>query len=451
MISPSSLSNFSPETQMIAQSGTGTGSAYVPPPTMTSGGAILQPPKASDITPSIPTSTTAPTTAPTGSTATSGTKAGESTVLSFNGGQLTGDSSGLSKVGTGGTVAQAQAATPTDPAAEQRRIDYIVSRYYGGDTSVTDQYKELVAQGKVSGGSVNPGAATMPRTLAPTSGPNINLIPAPPSAGAPGAIAAPGSAANLATSTNAAAPGTAPAGTTPLTGNEGPYRVAPTMSGGLQQLLEKLQGEAGRQLLQPTMWDDALASQVVDQQKRGINEDYAGAQEGLNAELASRGINWSSIAGGRHLDLATRKAQALGDVDTNIAHERANALAEGRRAAFANASGLAGSQFGMEQGLQNAERDERGYLNQQQQQAYENSLQQILAQHSMTMQDDESWQNAIMQGLNYGQGTAGTSALGAASNINAATGSQYGDQAAASNAGLSQLLQLAMQFYGGGQ
>jgi hypothetical protein len=346
MISPSSLSNFSPETQMIAQSGTGTGSAYVPPPTMTSGGAILQPPKASDITPSIPTSTTAPTTAPTGSTATSGTKAGESTVLSFNGGQLTGDSSGLSKVGTGGTVAQAQAATPTDPAAEQRRIDYIVSRYYGGDTSVTDQYKELVAQGKVSGGSVNPGAATMPRTLAPTSGPNINLIPAPPSAGAPGAIAAPGSAANLATSTNAAAPGTAPAGTTPLTGNEGPYRVAPTMSGGLQQLLEKLQGEAGRQLLQPTMWDDALASQVVDQQKRGINEDYAGAQEGSTRSSRRAGsIGARSPAAGTWISPRARRRRSATSIRTSRTSARMHSPRAGaprsrmRRASRARSSG----------------------------------------------------------------------------------------------------------------
>ncbi|MFL5912759.1 MAG: hypothetical protein ACJ768_19610 [Gaiellaceae bacterium] len=313
-----------PSVDMIAQSPSGDGASYIKPPTMTSGGAVLQP----------PTSST-PMPAPTASQLSPSAKPAD--------------------------------ATPRQPATTQ--------------------------------------LAPAP---APAAAPGA---PAPPSVGTPGATAPASSAANLATS----APGATAGGD------------------GLASLFAQLQGEAGRQLMQPTAWDDSLASSIVSQQKRGVDENFQKAGDSLNAELAQRGLDFSSIAGSRNVDLATRHAQALGDVDTNIAHERANALAAGRSSAFGNASQVAGQLAGIGQ------------------QDYENNLQSILAQHGLDMQDDEAWQQAILSGLNYGQGSAGAQALSGAASINNATGSQYGEQAAGDNAGLSTLAQMAMQFYGGQQ
>lgn len=183
---------------------------------------------------------------------------------------------------------------------------------------------------------------------------------------------------------------TTPPGTTAITGSEVPYAVG---TGGSQQtndlmsqitqlmqqrlssgggpaiapgsgstaLSGRLESEAMRQLDQPTVYDDDLYKNATAMMKRGISENYAGAQESLNAELADRGINYSTIAGGRNVDLATRKAQALSDVDVNTLRERAQAMASGRSAAFNNARGISGDQYDMQRGARDEARYERGY------------------------------------------------------------------------------------------
>ena len=479
---------------MSVQSPTGSSTAYVPPPTMSPAGPVLQAPKAADLTPSIPTSgatvqpastssstpapTAAPAQAPTtvapGSTAPASSAANlaiaapTAQALSFD--------QTIAKQPVGGASAP-QIGVPSGPTDLMGRpigpsgvYEPFSSPEFtlgaGGQVGTfkqpdgtwtnadgsplaagTDQWGRSTMTGtgmqpSSTNGVTNPAAGAPARSIAPTS-PNVNLIPAPtaqqlaPNAGAPGTTAGTTSAAGVSTRA--------------LTGAEQPYRVDPTQSSALQALIAKLSGEATRQLDQPTIWDDALAGTIKDQQRRGIDENYTAEGDSLNAELADRGINWSSIAGNRLTGLATRKAQALSDVDTNIARERANALAAGRASAFGNASGLAGTQFGMEQTLQNAERGERDTTQATQQQAWQNAMQEALAQHGMTMDDQAAWQAAINSGLNYGTGTAGTSALNAASGINSETGQQYGEQAAASNAGMQQLAEYAMKFYGGGQ
>jgi hypothetical protein len=267
---------------------------------------------------------------------------------------------------------------------------------------------------------------------------------APPATATPGATATAASAANLSAAAPAAQlpapsaaqlqlpaqPGAMPVTTTSgtgagavtrttLTGNETPYTVDPTMSSGLSSLLERAQAAVGRSLDQPTVWDDSLAGQIVDQEKRGINENYRAQGDSLDAELAGRGLNWSNIAGNRVTDLKTRQAQELSGVDTSIARERANALAAGRAGALSSAQSLIGTQGNIESGIQNAARGERNYMTGLQTQAHDQNLQDTLASHSMTMDNDAAWRAAL--GLN--------------SSINNAAGAQYGANAAADNAG----------------
>lgn len=209
-------------------------------------------------------------------------------------------------------------------------------------------------------------------------------------------------------------PPTAPGAVTQnLTGQEAPFRVTPGTSA-TQGLQDSAVTAAQRALDNPSPYDDALFKQEVG---RG--------SEALNADLANRGLDYSSIAG----DLfSSRVLQPL-------LSERARSIGDARSQALAGAQSVVGQRTGLEAGARDELRGERSYSDVLRQQARDNSVQQYQLQEG-------SFQETLRQALASGDPTKALYAL------NQAAG-QYGDQAAGTNDALAQLAkQFATQFYG---
>jgi hypothetical protein len=287
-----------------------------------------------------------------------------------------------------------------------------------------------------------PTAGTAPTGLSPYSAPLVNMrMSAPTSVNPVPTFTPPVPAAP--TAPQPAKPGLTPPGTNAVSGDEVPYHVAAGPSDATSSMLAKLAAEAGRQLDQPTAWDDALAGQVKDSAARGINANYDLSQERLNSELADRGINYSTIAGGRVLDLNSRRANELSDLDTGIARERANALAAGRSAAFGNASSVFGAQQGVDQTTRNNQVGERDYTDTLRNKAQSDALQSTLLGEQQGRTNDQDFQSLLDRVYGYGaNGQAG------AAGIYGGQAGAYSADQAADQGGLAQLAALAARFLG---
>lgn len=239
----------------------------------------------------------------------------------------------------------------------------------------------------------------------PTGFPSLPIYqpaPATPAEGTGSAPVAP--APNAPAPPPAAPPPTAPGATTQsFTGNEQPYQVLPGQDRSFQSLLSRLNTEANRQLDQPTVYDDALFGDITASQKAGINENFDAAQRDLAGQLASRGINYSSIAGGALNDIATARARSLSDVDTNNARDRAMALAQGRTAAFGNAAGLSSFMDSTDRANRDELRGERGYADSLRNDARNQSIQEQLLNYQMQNDQQNSFQDLLNAALGYGQ------------------------------------------------
>lgn len=211
-----------------------------------------------------------------------------------------------------------------------------------------------------------------------------------------------------------------------------PYHIGTGPSQGTTDVLSKLATEAGRQLDQPTVWDDPLAQAIKAQRAAGVNQNYDVAARHLDASLADRGINYSTIAGGDIMDLEKARAAELGGIDTDIAQQRANALAAGRQAAFGNATSYVGSQTGVDQTTRANMAGERGYTDALRAEA-----------QSQAQQGDANFQSLLDRIYGYGAG-----AMGGAAGIYGGQAGMYGESQAADQQGLAQLAQLAAQFLG---
>jgi hypothetical protein len=274
--------------------------------------------------------------------------------------------------------------------------------------------------------------------------PHAQPVPQPMPA-APQAPAAPAPTPAIPAAPQAPAPQAPPgASIAPVTGNEVPHTVTPQASGELSTLVSRLDREALRQLDQPTVYDDELFARAKETSARGIRDNYAGARENLDAELASRGINFSSIAGGRHRDLASEEANELSDLDTNLLRERAGILAQGRSAAFGNATRMAGFREGMERGTRDELRGERGYVDNLRREARSDAIQE-------DQMAETEYQRMLDAALGYGQAPGVSSALQGAGALYGQGASLYGDRASETNDGLAGLAELAMRFFGGSQ
>lgn len=226
--------------------------------------------------------------------------------------------------------------------------------------------------------------------------------------------------------------GTVPPGTTAVSGSEVPYHVGTGPGQATTDVLSKLATEAGRQLDQPTVWDDPLAQQIKAQRSAGVDENYRKAGASLDASLADRGINYSTIAGGDIMDLNKAHAADLGAIDTDIAQQRANALAAGRQSAFQNASGFVGTNEGVNQTTRANQVGERGYADTLRRQAQTDAA-----------AGDQNFQSLLDRV--YGMGTG---SQGAAAGIYGGQGAVNYESAGQDQAGLADLAQLAAQYFG---
>lgn len=218
-----------------------------------------------------------------------------------------------------------------------------------------------------------------------------------------------------------------PGGTTrSVTGGETPYTIGPSMGAGFTALLDRLRGEAGRQLDEPTEYDDSLFKSAF---KQGTNL--------IDAELAGRGMARSSEADSRFQDLTT-----------NLLRERAQALGSGRRAAFGNASGLVGLENAMTRGWRDEARGERNYLDDLRTQARGQSIEELLLGESLGRANRNEFQSILDRAL--GQGLPGLGYAGGAAGPYSSAAGQYGDLNQQQNAGLAELLELASILMQGG-
>ena len=227
-----------------------------------------------------------------------------------------------------------------------------------------------------------------------------------------------------------------------ITGNETPYSVLPQESQGLTGLTQAIQSAAQKQLDHPGMLDTDLFNQASDLARQRLDEQYGTAENALKANLAKRGLDYSSVAAGNLSDLATEKGRAFQQMLLPLLQDAANQGASSRQAAMNNALGAAGFQNAVESGNRNELRTERGYLDQLDSQAHDQALQEYLAGQGIDQANQGQFQQVLQQALGYGYqqpGTAGDQAL-------VQLGQLYGAQNAQQNDQLGQLSNAALQF-----
>ena len=171
----------------------------------------------------------------------------------------------------------------------------------------------------------------------------------------------------------------------------------------------------------PSVYDDPLFQQQMDLAKRGLDQQYAGIEDNLKADLSQRGLDWSTIAAGKLGDFATNKGNAWQNIVTQMLTDRAQGLAAARGQAF--------DQANAEQGY-NANRDDT---------AFGRAVQLMQLQQSANAQnvaEQQGWAQLGLGALNSAQQNALLQATGA-QNLSSATSDQ-----------LAQMAQLAAEFFG---
>lgn len=233
---------------------------------------------------------------------------------------------------------------------------------------------------------------------------------------------------------------------TPITGQERPQQFMPQNNAAVTGLSNTMVTEAQRQMANPTVYDDDLFHKAKGVAAQGINDNYDHATTKLNSELASRGLNWGSTAGGRHGDLATSRARELSGLDTKLLQDRAQAMAAGRSSAFNNAAGAAGFVDNIDRANRNEARTERGYNDGRSDTAWNQGMTEATTQFGMDQQKQSQWQQSLDRALGYGQGGQAGQYLDAAGR-----GHASGAQASGQNAaGLEAAVAEVMRLWGGG-
>lgn len=216
---------------------------------------------------------------------------------------------------------------------------------------------------------------------------------------------------------------------TPITGNERPENINPGYSDRMSQLLQtltdragggalgdRLQQEAMRQLDQPSAYDDELMQGAIAQGRRELDRYFGGLREGLGEELGSRGMEYSTHGSGRYGDLAAQQGYAMQDLMNNILRERAASIGSERAAAFNNAMGLQGQGFnqalgatsllgGMERGMRDEARGERGYVDNLRREARGDSIEEIMLGENLRRGREADMARWMGMGMGEGQNT----------------------------------------------
>jgi hypothetical protein len=188
----------------------------------------------------------------------------------------------------------------------------------------------------------------------------------------------------------------------------------------LDPVQQAMRSETLRRLQNPSPYDDALWQKEVDRAKASSEEQWKGRRDALDADLAARGINWSSVAGDKLSDFNTARGRSWDDVLTGFLSDRAKGIGSARDQAF------------------NAGSTERNYYDKLRQDAIGNQF------------DVTRLAEALRQGR---EGTAldwtrlGLGALGQSADNSADIGSGLAQSAAGTNTG-DYLAQWIAQFYG---
>jgi hypothetical protein len=181
-----------------------------------------------------------------------------------------------------------------------------------------------------------------------------------------------------------------------------------------------MRNETLRRLQNPSPYDDALWQKEVDRAKASSEEQWKGRRDALDADLAARGINWSSVAGDKLSDFNTARGRSWDDVLTGFLSDRAKGIGSARDQAF------------------NAGSTERNYYDKLRQDAIGNQF------------DVTRLQEALRQGR---EGTAldwtrlGLGALGQSTSGSADLGAGMAQSAGQTGTG-DYIAQLLAQFYG---
>lgn len=231
---------------------------------------------------------------------------------------------------------------------------------------------------------------------------------------------------------------------------------------GMEQVFPELQAEVLRQLRQPSPYDDELFRGALEQGQRLLDEYYRAQEENLKAEMAGRGLDYSSLYGGRLADIATERGRAFQDLMRPLLRERAMSLGSAREAAARNALSLLGAgmqeaglrtqqtQLGAGTGLdlgrflsgQEAmaraeERGERGYLDALREQARSQALQEFMLGEQLGTGRESEYQRLLSEAMGYG--TSGLPQLLSAAQILGGGAGQYGEMQDALNRYLAEL------------
>lgn len=253
------------------------------------------------------------------------------------------------------------------------------------------------------------------------------MNPPTPGAGSPGAVSRaplPPPIQMPPAPAPAPAPGGAPnpfaAGISDITGEERPQAITPGASA-TQPLQDQAQAAASRALENPSAYDDSI-----------FKADVARGRESLDADLANRGLDYSTLA-----------PQLFSDrVLSPLLSERARTISADRQRALEGATSVIGQRTGLEAQGRGELRGERGYTDTLREQARQNELQRRALQES-------SFQTTLQQALASGDPSRALAALQSAAYGMGQPAAAYGEQAQQTGAGLGELAQqFIQQFYG---
>lgn len=161
-----------------------------------------------------------------------------------------------------------------------------------------------------------------------------------PQVGAPPGVTAPPSKVNTTTAGPAGGGGGAPAvgvgpsGTPAFPSTPSPSVGSPRDVTDLDPVQQAMRDETLRRLQNPSPYDDALWKREEDRARLSHDEQWKRERDNLDADLAARNINWSSIAGDKFSDFRTAKGRAWDDVLTGFLSDRAKGIGSARDQAF---------------------------------------------------------------------------------------------------------------------
>ena len=264
--------------------------------------------------------------------------------------------------GTFGT--KAGNATAADPAEQARAL---------AAWQPTPQIAPPPGTGGYDPGNAGGGVTALPG--------GVQNVPAGPSGGVSG---------------GAPVVGGGPSGAPAFPSTPAPGVGAPGDLTNLDPVQQAMRDETLRRLQNPSPYDDALWQKEVDRAKLLSDEQWKRNRDSLDADLAARGINFSSIAGDKLSDFNTARSRSWDDILTGFLSDRAKGIGSARDQAF------------------NAGNTERTYYDDQRQRGIDNQFDVTKLQEALRQGQEGTALDWTQLGLNaLGQGTSGAADLGA--------------------------------------